>query len=591
MRRLTPLLGFGFTVGVGTFPAQAGPRGMTTALLVNGGYKAAKNYESHLVHLEGMRDVLQQRGIPEDQIVAFISDGGDPRKDMVSRDGAEPLAWMLDGTDAKALLPRTRTVDTSWDGPQLPATHAALSDWFGAQELRRGDTLMMYVTDHGYREKDADPPQSGLWLWEEKLTPAQLSALLDELEPGVRTVVVMSQCYSGAFASVAWADGPPTGDRCGYFSVPEDLPAYGCYPDGRTRAIGHGFRFVDALAGAGDLSDAHRWVNLADRTPDVPLRTSDLYLRELLSAQPDGLEAAVAAWLPAVSGWGEVDAIAEAFGLPPARSLEDLDAARQQLQALKKRFGDTDDRWASLRERAAAERLGVLLEAAPRWSRQLEEARGQEARDRLRRSLLGALEDAGRARGDWDDLMALYERDEVAAEVSWRLKTRKGALDRMEAALIRLAGEAMLADAGRWSVASRGLRRLNQCEATAIGEPVGAALPVPESYPDLDAEAALISALRPSFLGIRFEPVTEREARRLGAPGAVRVQRVDPDSPAAAAGIQEADVLTGLGGAVFQTPYAIQVHIALAERGAPVSVAGQREGEAVSFDLTLVPRD
>ena len=50
------------------------------AVLINGGHKATSNYESHLVHLEGMSDVLRSRGVDEQAV--FSSDGSDPEPDM-----------------------------------------------------------------------------------------------------------------------------------------------------------------------------------------------------------------------------------------------------------------------------------------------------------------------------------------------------------------------------------------------------------------------------------------------------------------------------------------------------------------------------
>ncbi|MFT4977208.1 MAG: hypothetical protein ACI8S6_003113 [Myxococcota bacterium] len=585
MDRPATLLGLVAILGLGAWPAQAGPRGGVTALLVNGGFKAPKNYESHLVHLEQMRAALLGRGLSDDRIHAFISDGGDPRKDMVSQQGAGPLAWLLEGTPARSLLPPTRSVDTTWDGPQQPATTEALGAWFADSSLRRGDTLLVYVTDHGYRDRDADPPEAGIWLWGEKLPPETFGQWLAALEPGVRTVMVMSQCYSGAFAELAWADGPPSGDVCGFFSVPADRPAYGCYPDGRSRAIGHGFRFIDALAGAEDLPAAQGWVSLADRTPDVPLSTSDLYLASLLE-EADGVEA----WLPGVTDWSEADAIAAAFGLPQARSLADLDEARARLDEIGDRFGDSDERWASLRQRVARDQLSVLVDDTPRWKSRIDDASGREEKDALRAALLVALEEAGEERGDWAVTMALRERDEAAEALVWRLKTRAAALDRMAAAMVRAAGEVMLAQEARRAPAARGLRKLIACESAAIGRPAGALPPLPEPYPSLDEEAEQVEALIPSLLGIRFEPLPTREARRLDAPGAVRVKAVTEGSPAGIAGVRVDDVLTGIGGVTFQTPYAIQARVALAERGAPVRLVGVRSGAAIELELVLVAR-
>jgi membrane-associated protease RseP (regulator of RpoE activity) len=144
---------------------------------------------------------------------------------------------------------------------------------------------------------------------------------------------------------------------------------------------------------------------------------------------------------------------------------------------------------------------------------------------------------------------------------------------------------------GRLTPESRGLRKLLACESAAVGSSSGAPPVLPAPYPDLDAEAASVEALLPSFLGVQFEPLSARMSRKLDAPGAVRIKSVSADSPAEAAGIEVGDVLVSIQDVRLQTPYAIMAQIALAERSAPVRVAGSRDGAPVDFELTLVPRN
>ena len=291
------------------------------AVLINGGHKASSNYESHLVHLEGMSDVLRSRGV-DDQVV-FSSDGSDPEPDMAVRDPFEhPQRWLLDGTSAAQLLPKTELEDTQWDGPLQPATPQALSDFFSDPGLEAGDTLLVYTTDHGWRDKETGA--AGLWLWGKKVDPDEMSAWVSALPDGVTTVLVMSHCYSGAFSEVVM-DGPLDGSRCGFFSVPTDRPAYGCYPEGRSsKTIGHGFRFIDALDGAQSAAEAHDRVLQTDRTPDVPLATSDLYLRRIveLDAAKHGVtvDAHVDAVLADQAQDPLIAQIAVGFGLEPRRA-------------------------------------------------------------------------------------------------------------------------------------------------------------------------------------------------------------------------------------------------------------------------------
>jgi len=123
-------------------------------MLLNGGMSPKKNYESHLVHIEKMRDVLVERGFHAETMDVFMSDGGNTARDLAVRDPVpEDRGWLLEDTDGEALLPRVQVVNTPWDGPQAAATREGLGRWFADVPLRSGDTLFMYVTDHGYRDQ------------------------------------------------------------------------------------------------------------------------------------------------------------------------------------------------------------------------------------------------------------------------------------------------------------------------------------------------------------------------------------------------------------------------------------------------------
>ena len=108
--------------------------------------------------------------------------------------------------------------------PLQPATEPALQAWFAKSRsvLRSGDTLLLYVTDHGTRN-DKDPRNNRISLWGRNadLTVDELGALMSRLDPGVRVVALMSQCFSGGFARL-YETRPIVGGRggfCGYFSV------------------------------------------------------------------------------------------------------------------------------------------------------------------------------------------------------------------------------------------------------------------------------------------------------------------------------------------------------------------------------------
>src|SRR5579871_852792 len=323
------------------------------ALLVNGGADRARNYQSHLLHLQQMLALLRAAGVPPDHVTVLASDGPDPEADLAVREvEPERAFWLLEDTPTGGALATPVTYANSvLPGVRLEAaTKASLTAWFtkAARRLRAGDTLLLYVTDHGSR----DPANGGdnritLWGVDEAVSVHELRDLLARLDPGVRVVMLMSQCYSGGFASLRVPpDSAHPGGVCGYFSSTADRPAYGCYPENRGRNnVGHSFHFLAALAAGAGLADAHRTVLVADRTPDVPLRTSDLYLAQLLRRAAGGEPQAAAltdellrtAWANPADSEDDlrlVDQVAAAFGVASPRSLAELDGNVERLQAL-----------------------------------------------------------------------------------------------------------------------------------------------------------------------------------------------------------------------------------------------------------------
>jgi hypothetical protein len=219
----------------------AEPPHATYALLINGGGSPRTNYLSHLHHLQDMVTELTSRGIPAERIDVFSADGEDEKADLAAREPEAKEQWLIEGTAAGSMLTQPDLTNTQWEGVKLrPARLRELRKYFArmSDKLRVGDTLFVFVTDHG--KKDDDDPDNGfISLWNESLSVLEFRALLAQLQPGVRVVSVMSQCYSGAFADAMTPlnSQVPTGDVCGFYSTLRDRPAYGCYPEGRDRDL------------------------------------------------------------------------------------------------------------------------------------------------------------------------------------------------------------------------------------------------------------------------------------------------------------------------------------------------------------------
>src|SRR5262245_32160989 len=170
-------------------PARA--RGAIHALLINGGNQPSSNYLSHLQHLQEMVDVLHRRGVAMDRIHVFSADGEDPAADLTTRSPSPQDSWIVEGTGlGNRLKPGAELIDTTGRAVRLhPRRLEALRQWFNEapKEIRSGDRLLVFVTDHGGRGGN-DPGSGTITLWHEQLTVREFRSLLDRLSPQVQVV-------------------------------------------------------------------------------------------------------------------------------------------------------------------------------------------------------------------------------------------------------------------------------------------------------------------------------------------------------------------------------------------------------------------
>ncbi|HLK10502.1 MAG TPA: redoxin domain-containing protein [Candidatus Binatia bacterium] len=583
---------------------------------MNGGADRARNYQSHLLHLQQMLALLRAAGVPPDHVTVLASDGPDPEADLAVREvEPERAFWLLEDTPTGGALATPVTYANSvLPGVRLEAaTKASLTAWFtkAARRLRAGDTLLLYVTDHGSR----DPANGGdnritLWGVDEAVSVHELRDLLARLDPGVRVVMLMSQCYSGGFASLRVPpDSAHPGGVCGYFSSTADRPAYGCYPENRGRNnVGHSFHFLAALAAGAGLADAHRTVLVADRTPDVPLRTSDLYLAGLLHAAAGGDDARTTALADALlrEAWANRDAwepdirlldrVAQGFGMFSPRSLAELDEQAQRLPGMGEQLRNDARAWRNGLGDASTANLARFVAMHPAW------------RERLRPEALAALAPADRRRVTRELLAALapfvqahpavarrlerlHDRAETAAAAAYRMDVRLGGVLRLRALLESIAGRVYLATRG--SAAERAAYAgLVACEKLTLpGLPAGVApaLDVEPPLPRWAEDVAQARSALPAWMGINFEEAPEALRAHHGlAAGAAQVVAVYPDSPALAAGLRPGDVVLGPPGRPFTERNQIRTWTLLAPIDRAATLVVLRDGERRT--VTLVPR-
>jgi thiol-disulfide isomerase/thioredoxin len=589
------------------------------AVLVNGGGRPDINYLSHLEHIRGMLAFLDEAGIPRRQISVFSGDGADPKADLATREVADETTglWLLPQGAQQALRPPIVHVDSQVEGATLrPATKETLRAWFTTEGAGLGpdDVLFLYVTDHG-NEKKKDRTNNTIQLWGEEMTVSDLREMLGLLDGRVRVVMLMSQCFSGAFANAVWQPDRrlPPGNVCGYFSTTADRPAYGCYPENRDKDdVGHSFEFLEALPELGNLTQANRRVLVTDDTPDVPNSTTDFFLERVLEEKEkaagvspestqfvdDQLAAAWkdrAAWEPEIR---LLDRVGHAFGTFSPRSLAELDEQNRAVPEFSKQLGIYAARWREALESLKVENLQRFLDEHPTW------------RDRLSAPTLSKLDSAGRKalldellellvpfttanRVRWDRLQALKQKHDEAAAARYRTEVRIGAILRLRTLLTSIAGRSWIERHGN-RAEQEALARLDACQQLVFlpDPPYASAgdLPEPPGFPPLAEEERIVAAVMPAWMGIQYQPLPEKKQKALGVdPGAVMVQVVYPDSPAKAAGLEVGDVVLGPPGAPFREPNQVREWTMRSEIDRPEVLAVRRDGKPLQITLKPGP--
>lgn len=277
-----------------------------------------------------------------------------------------------------------------------PATYDNVLRALDALLVAPGNPLTVLLATHGQR---ADDPLDGYaLLWgNEGLFVRDVVDLLSQPSTQRPVRMVVASCYGGAFGAIAGIE--PRGEEsvamhCGVFATDEDRLASGCDPDpDRARHEGYLVHFLSALRarsrdgralggldldGDGHVSmlEAHTRARIASRSFDVPLTTSERFVREAAAELELAWDGAPPAALP------EEEAVVQALG--PALDVRSEGLARVAAQTAAQSLGEREDELAdaeAMRD-VAWNRLRVaLLERWP-W---LEDAYLQDWEARVRR--------------------------------------------------------------------------------------------------------------------------------------------------------------------------------------------------------------
>ncbi len=385
-------------LGGGIIRADETPGTPLNALLVGGGPDVASNAAQIEGHVRFVARVLAPAARP----VVLFADGKTDQPSVSyadtrpSADAQRALAVLLADHDAEEpVLTRAPGLDVPLAGPaRLRDFHRALAK-LSAPAARPPTPLLLYFAGHGTQdEKNETDTQYDLWDGD-ALRVRDLAEELAHLPRQVPVVLVMAQCFSGAFADVLFRGGDPKGalnerNVVGFFSARKDREAAGCsyateradYQDFSSYFFGAlcgQDRFGGKISGAdydGDgivsLHEAFCYALIHDQSADTPVCTSDVFLQNR-AALPDAViygtpyqevwrvgTPAQRAALDALSrqldldGEGRATAVFDRliYGDPAARPAlsKAQNEAKEGLRALRQRLlGPLFARWPALR--------------------------------------------------------------------------------------------------------------------------------------------------------------------------------------------------------------------------------------------------
>lgn len=214
-----------------------------------------------------------------------------------------------EGGDDNSLHYRKPNLEAKLDGASKRTEIEKAFERLTTASKSKKKPIFLYFTGHG------SPDESGfnnnvmdLWGEKEQLSVRDLARHIQTLPPEIPVTLIMVQCYAGSFANLLFENGDPKGnaigrDFAGYFAAIKERTAAGCTPEINEEEY-HDFTsyFFAALTGKdrvgrtvsgtdynGDgrvgMDEAYCYTLANDKSIDVPVCTSDVFLRRYLTVR------------------------------------------------------------------------------------------------------------------------------------------------------------------------------------------------------------------------------------------------------------------------------------------------------------------
>jgi hypothetical protein len=383
-----------------------------------------------------------------------------------------------------------------------------------------------------------------------------------------------------------------------FFSSTPDQPAYGCYPEIRgQKAVGHSFEFFSALAKENRFIAAHHKILQSDDSPDIPLRSSDVYWAEILSkvARSKNQQVAMADQFlaQAVSSgrifheWQLADRIAKRFSLEKPNGISEIDHQIEMLERQLNLIQADVKTWSNALADFNESNQTMFFAEHPEWNSRLKNRllvrlSPNERRQRLTDFILAFnpffLKDKPRMKIADRLVQALNGLEAIA----YRIEVRIAVLTRIRLLYLRMAGR-FYGESHPDSKMVHTALTLEKCEEFQLPGPPAPVrgpqtLPL-KPFPKLKSDEHERASLRPAWLGMVYRAVDTFRHNSLGlSAGAVFITKILPGSPAAQVGLQRGDVVTHINGRVLERPGDLRSLIATSTPQKSIEVGLRRRG-------------